>query len=115
MRQRLLQDGPLGAYPTDDLLIDLPTACLAEGVQLQGEVLVARADPSIADVHATPQQFENLVVFPVHVPPRHRDLALPLTRRAWVYYNASPSGDVYASRGVDVAHHDPFPLLQDRH
>ena len=23
MRQRLLQDGPLGAYPTDDLLIDL--------------------------------------------------------------------------------------------
>jgi len=36
---------------------------------------------------------------------------LPLTRRAWVYYNASPSGDVYASRGVDVVHRDPFPLL----
>ncbi len=66
----------------------------------------------IAARHA--HRFGKWVVFPVHVPPRHRDLALPLTRRAWVYYNASPSGDVYASRGVDVVHRDPFPLLHRR-
>src|SRR5712692_11947953 len=63
MRQRLLQDGPLHSCPTDDLLIDLPTACLAESIQLQGEVLVAGADPSIANLHGTPQKLEILVGF----------------------------------------------------
>src|SRR5713101_1761102 len=63
MRQRLLQDGPLHSCPTDDLLIDLPTACLAESIQLQGEVLVPGAAPSIAKLPGTPQKLEILVGF----------------------------------------------------
>ena len=54
MRQRLLQDRPFGTCPTDDFLIDLPTARLAQGIQLQGQVLVVGTDPGIADLHSTP-------------------------------------------------------------
>jgi len=63
MRQCLLQDRPLGTRPTDDLLIDLPTSCLAEGIKLQGQVLVVGTDPGIANLHDTPQEFDILVTF----------------------------------------------------
>jgi len=63
MRQRLLQDRPFGTRPTDNFLIDLPTARLAEGIQPQGQVLVVGTDPGIADLHSTPQEFDILVAF----------------------------------------------------
>jgi hypothetical protein len=63
MRQCLLQDRPFGTRPTDDFLIDLPTALLAQGIQLQGQVLVVGTDPGIADLHRTPQKFDILVAF----------------------------------------------------
>jgi hypothetical protein len=63
MYQRLLQDRPFGTRPTHDLLIDLSTARLAQGIQLQSQVLIVGAHPSIADFHRIPQEFDILVGF----------------------------------------------------
>jgi hypothetical protein len=63
MCQRLLQDRPFGTRPTHDLLIDLSTARFAQGIQLQGQVLIVGAHPGIADLHSIPQEFDILVGF----------------------------------------------------
>src|SRR4030095_10592991 len=52
-----------GTRPTDDLLIHLPTAGLAQRIQLQGQVLVMGTDPGIADLHSTPSELDILVAF----------------------------------------------------